>query len=222
MHIGTGDKPIIDLSVRKTDWTPYSGSIYQRTGTGEVGGEVRHVFQDNVRLLKVASLAGMVAGSWFYSGTTIYVWLTDGGNPNTSHVVEHPIYNNAIDMNGKSFLTFNNIAGKRSKNAVFNFREVAGLHDITMSYCEASQSGFRGFDGGGNVTKYHITLDHCRAYDNNSEGIWMGLGHGFTSQQLRDIRRQKGCRQRLHERGHGRDYHSRQRIRSLDHAVLCP
>jgi hypothetical protein len=180
---GSGAKPIFDESAQKTDFTLYSGSIYRRTGTGIIGTQVTQVFQNNVRLIKAASVGAMVQGSYQWDSTYTYVWTTDSGNPN-SELIEEPIFNNAIDFNGQAYITVNNIAGKRTKNGVFNFRQVAGAHDITMNSDEASQSGFRGFDGGGAyslaITKYNITLNNVIAYDNVSEGIWMGVGHDIT------------------------------------------
>jgi hypothetical protein len=183
---GSGAKPVFDESARKTDFVLDGGSIYKRTGSGETGAQVNEVFLNNVRLIKATSKGAMVAGSWFFDGgTTLYVWVTDSGNPN-SELVEHPIFNNAIDFNGKAYLVVNNIAGKRAKNSIFNFREVAGEHDITVNDLEASQSGLRGFDGGGTygvTNKYNITLNRPISHDNVGECIWMGIGHDITINQ---------------------------------------
>jgi hypothetical protein len=178
---GTGAKPIFDVSVRKTDFVLDSGSIYKRTANGPVGNFPRQMFQDGVRLIKAVSKVAMVQGSWFADATFIYVWTTGSTNPNVENV-EQPVFPNAIDFNGKSFITVNNIAGKRSANGVFDFRELP-CHDITMNNCEASQSGFRGYDGGGIygvTTKYNLTFNYCLAYDTCSEGFWMGVGHDLS------------------------------------------
>jgi len=109
---GSGANPIFTQLHQQTSWALYSGAIYKCTASTEMGGEVRQLFQDGVRLKKVANTGAMVAGSWCHVTTTIYVWLTDSSNPGTNHVVTYPVRKHCIDFNGKSYITVSYIYGK--------------------------------------------------------------------------------------------------------------
>lgn len=186
---GSGANPIFDESVTKTDWTLTTGTTWHDTsGSAFLGGSVRQVFQDNVRLIRATSLANCeaTAGSWYNSGSnpTIYVNLTDGGNPNTDHVVAYPIYPFGIDFNGQSYITVANITAKRPAMSAFDFGYTTGAHDLIMQYVKGSQTGNRVFGGGGNGSNagnyYNITIDHTTGFDMISEGVWLGYGYGLV------------------------------------------
>ncbi|MGN6205978.1 hypothetical protein [Humibacter sp.] len=100
---GTSQVAIIDVNaingkVTPGAWSLNSGSIYQATfsyqyqqGTTGVNDVLQLASDGNTiaaRLTPAASLAAMTAGSWFVSGTTVYVWRTDSASPDgTTHQV---------------------------------------------------------------------------------------------------------------------------------------
>ena len=71
--------------INSGSWTLDSGSVYKSTiSWGPFGFEA---FEDSTILVKAASRVAMVAGTFFESGTTLYVWTFDSSSP-AGHTIE--------------------------------------------------------------------------------------------------------------------------------------
>lgn len=101
-----GETPILKGSDVVTGWTQHSGNIWKKTGWGNNSQQVFVDFDSNpgkpLQQIGMPSsffttfeynaqvgtgLSSMTAGTFFYDGSTLYVWLADGSSPN-SHVME--------------------------------------------------------------------------------------------------------------------------------------
>jgi len=99
-------------STMVTGWTLSSGNVY--TSTISWGPFGYAVWEDGTLLTKVTSgTAGMTAGTFYESGTTIYVWTLDGTSP-AGHAIEvshWPTSQNdgLISLRAQSYITINNL-----------------------------------------------------------------------------------------------------------------
>jgi parallel beta-helix repeat protein len=101
-----GEVPVIKGSEVVTGWTQHSGAIWKKTGWGinsqqvfvdfdsRPGKPLQQIgmpssffttFEYNAAV--GSGLSSMTAGTFYYDGSTLYVWLADGSSPN-SHVME--------------------------------------------------------------------------------------------------------------------------------------
>jgi parallel beta-helix repeat protein len=96
-------------------WILNSGSVYRTTiSWGPYGWEA---FVDNAILVKAKSLAAMTAGTFFETGTTLYVWTFDGSNP-SAHTVEVAQFSGEnsglVAISDKSYITIDSLDIKNS------------------------------------------------------------------------------------------------------------
>ncbi|MDB5324839.1 MAG: hypothetical protein JWM57_408, partial [Phycisphaerales bacterium] len=149
-------KPIFEGSdyVPSNAFSSQGNSVYTFS-TSTTGGKAYWVYLNHVALLAATSgSAAMPAGSFFVSGTT--VWMNTGGvNPATAAVsvgvraTGQNADQGVIASNGHSYLTFNNLIGR-----------------------ETAQISGDGSLGGGIIDAYvirvqggtNVTLNNCEAY----------------------------------------------------------
>lgn len=84
---GSGAKPILNGSSLVTSWIVYSGAIY----SASVAWTPNMVFEDGLPLTMETSTGAMVAGSYYATGSTLYVWTADGSNL-SEHTMEASHY----------------------------------------------------------------------------------------------------------------------------------
>jgi hypothetical protein len=94
-----------------TGWALSSGNIY--TSTISWGPYGYAVWEDGTLLTKVTSTAAMTAGTFYESGTTIYVWTLDGTSP-SGHTIEVSHWptsqsDGLISLRAQSYITINNL-----------------------------------------------------------------------------------------------------------------
>lgn len=187
---GSGANPIIDPTIRSTDWTVYSGNVWQRPFGWQ---DPFQVFEDGVRLA-VATGVDLLPGQWYIQrGKAIYVRCTDDGNPNTDHVIEHLstttalMYSMAFCFNSQSWIDVRGIdITKAWRGYSWEFNADSNVpqyrtHDITVADCVVSWCGSRAFAMGSSAEKdlSNITITNCVAHDCNAEGVWLGNGRNI-------------------------------------------
>lgn len=180
---GSGGIPIVNGSQLITGWVIDAGAVWKKTGcTIGLQNGSRFWVDLTTTLIKSVSRVAMVAGSFFLdtAGDILYCWLSDSSDPN-GHTTECASQYSVVDTNGKSYLSINNIDGRKSKHSSWNFRIVDGAHHIWVNNCASWMSGLRGMDLGwspsGLGLQHDIFLDGCTVHDAMSEGIWMGDGY---------------------------------------------
>jgi hypothetical protein len=172
---GAGANPIIHGSAIESGWSLDLGNVYKTTPVGFSD----QVFQDGARLVRVASRIAMTAGSFFFdSGTnTTYIWCTDSANPST-HVIADDSVGSLINFNGKSWINVSSIDAEGSANNGYDFQQVIGAHDITVTGAVSSFNVSRGFSIGGytGLGTSNIAFTNCVGHDNLNEAFWIGNG----------------------------------------------
>lgn len=180
---GSGNIPIVNGSQLITGWVIDAGAVWKKIGctiSPQLGS--RFWVDLTTTLIKAVNRGAMVAGSFFLDdpGNILYCWLSDGSDPN-GHTTEYASQYMVFDANGKSYLSINNIDGRKSKHSAWNFRYVDGAHHIWVNNCVSWMSGLRGMDLGwspaGLGLQHDIFLDNYIVHDALSEGIWMGDGY---------------------------------------------
>lgn len=171
---GLGPNPVFDGGRRITSFALSSGAIYETKS-----GQVNQVFEDGFkRLIKATSINEMVAGSWFWDGsTTLYLWASDGDDPNV-HDTQASVMASGVNMNGRAYLLFDSIDVARWGNHGYNFQDSSGAHDITIQNANSTWHNGRGVGMGGyqRLNLSNITIDNLTAHDQNGEGVWVGNG----------------------------------------------
>jgi hypothetical protein len=178
---GVGANPIVDATQRFTDWTLDSGAIWKRTDVQT--SNVKQVFEDNVRLKYFAAKASMAAGSFSNpAGGVMYVWCSDGGDPNTGHIVDYQepgaASQGSITYNGHSHLSFDSIDSTKSDTGYLIYKVgVTTATDITITNATCTFNGEQGVyvNGPSNVLVYN-----CVAHDNLGPGLWQGHGDNIV------------------------------------------
>lgn len=143
--------PVITAGVIRKDWVQHSANIYKITGVTQN----TDVFQDEKRLWKKTSLAGLTAeGTSFFDAatSTFYAWAYGSVNPNTvtmeiqgSDYAINVRYSNIpatgqVHVVGMDCRKARNISLRASRPAVFSaMTSVSGLWFIG---CTAGQAGY--------------------------------------------------------------------------------
>lgn len=173
---GTGANPIIDPTSRFTDFTLHSGAIWKRTDTNDPA----QVFGDGVRMTWSADVAGLAAGRWCKVAGVVYVWCSDGGNPNSGHTIEYALsaQNLAVDFNGKSYITFDSIDVTKSNTAAY-ITFSTGTTNFVIKNCTVSWSANRSILIGtnANVTWTYPTdglIYNVIGHDSLDPDFWIG------------------------------------------------
>jgi hypothetical protein len=128
----------------------------------------------------------MTAGSWYWTSTTLYVWLSGGANP-SSHGIEGSTRLAGFFANGGdgsfSYITINGLVFVRGYGYAIRFHDYsatgAGMKGITIENCITTQSGTGKIDGG---SYYQIEfMDETNSSDGvqviNNTASYCG-GHG--------------------------------------------
>ena len=204
---GSGALPIINGSDVVAGWRLSSGATYAAT----LNTKPYNVYSDglpNWGLAMASSLSAMTAGTWYYSGNTLYVWLTDGSNP-ANHQIEAADRQNGFYVNGASSnnngvapVTFSFSAGTSgqggSATANINYitvdsimTERTGNYGVQfydsyaplISNCNLTQNG-TGQQDIGYYNALHADIAPYAIYKNNT--VSWGGGHNAIQMQRAD------------------------------------
>jgi len=111
---GTGSPPLINASDLVGNWSSAGGYIYRAS----ISWAPSHVWYNGTLLTKVSGLSSLTsAQKWYYSSGALYVWAPGGVNPN-GHALEADHRSRAIDINGKSYITINDLSMKNSTSSL--------------------------------------------------------------------------------------------------------
>ena len=143
---GTGALPIINGSNVIAGWKHSSGSVYFTS----LNSRPYNVYSDglpNWGLFMASSVSSMKAGSWYYNGSALYIWLADGSNP-AIHVIEAAVRQSGISVNGAS----------SNNNSV---------RSVTFKF----SAGSSGQGGTATANVNYITIDHVMTERTGNYGI---------------------------------------------------
>ena len=204
---GSGALPIINGSNVVTGWSPVSGSVYSAL----LSSKPYNVYSDglpNWGLYMASSQSAMTAGSWFYSGAKLYVWLTDGSNPG-NHQIEAAVRQNGFYVSGASsnnnnvaaitfqftagtsnqgdsataninYITVNSIMTERTGNYGIQFYD---SYAPLVSNCTLTQNG-TGQQDIGYYNAIHADIAPNAIYSGNT--VSWGGGHNAIQMQRAD------------------------------------
>ena len=176
---GSGARPILDGTYDATGWALHAGAIYDKDLSG-TWVSPNQVFEDGVRLTYVAAYGDMVAGSYFWDNSVgnLYIWCTDGADPDTHTISLPETYTHCFNSNSKAHLDVRSIHALRGYYAGFYFREMPASRDIVLTDCYSSWQAQRGYDMGDYVVEglSDITFEGCVAADCMGEGWHLSNG----------------------------------------------
>jgi len=170
---GTGANPVINGANIFTSWTQEDqGGWYAYWVTSTVNPYI--VMQNDTRLQKSATKAGMTPGThWWDSGNNrVYIRTTGNDNPSgyKMQVAQRPSRAGLIQYNGKSYITIDGIDAIYSRDAcIHNYPFSAGqtnlvAKNLTTSYSAGGQITF------GSDTQWvkNITVENVRISEANT------------------------------------------------------
>jgi Right handed beta helix region len=204
---GTGALPIINGSNLVTGWKVSSGAIY----SAALSSAPYNVYSDglpNWGLVMASSRSSMTAGSWYFGGSTLYVWLSDGSNP-ANHQIEAAVRQNGIYVNGAAsnnndvtpvkfqfsagssgdggtataninYITINSIMTERTGNYGIQYYD---SYAPLISDCTLTQNG-TGQQDLGYYNALHADLAPGAIYEDNT--VSYGGGHNAIQMQRAD------------------------------------
>lgn len=184
---GSGTPPIITGSDLITGWTQVSSTnVYQAacawTAALSYQDGARRTFKTWNTDIATTNLA---EGQWTLDTTNhlVYVYATGGVDPDTfsSPGMEIGARASALDMNDKSWLTFDGIIF-RDANSQPVIRLRAITVGIVIKNCTVERGRGQGIFSGGSTTATSITIQNCIIQNNGQWGI---LGnYEFTSGEI--------------------------------------
>jgi parallel beta-helix repeat protein len=180
--------PVIKGSDIVTGWTLHSGNIWKKTGWKHNSQQVFVDLQDNQGLQQIgmpskhygtfeypspvgSGLASMKAGSFYYdaAGTTLYVWLPDGSNPN-DHVIEASTKRRLFFM-AANYIHLKRLAFRHTNSSAVTQQGAAvelGAYSI-MENCDVQYTDFTGVTVG--YLKYGAQVLNSNISNNGNSGI---------------------------------------------------
>jgi len=144
---GTADKPITFKGCGKDKaevrinastvlpsggWKPHKGAIYQI----EMGEKAMSVFQNGVPLAhdtksnEINSVDDMHVNSFYKKGSTLYVWLADGSDPNKSEM--RVADSHVVSLHAANYTVFE---GLTLEFGFVGFKEQKDTHHVTIRNC---------------------------------------------------------------------------------------
>jgi hypothetical protein len=173
----TGANPVIVGSDAQTGFVLSSAAIYVKSS---FTNDPRQVFEDGVRYQSKGSTGAMVAGSYFWDSgaNNLYVWTSNGANPNTHTIETTATRLYGIDFNGKGYVNVDSIDVLKSGKEGFAFEVQTGANNITVTNATSSWNQDRGFSIGGYTPlgTFNIVFRNDIGHDNLGEGFWIGNG----------------------------------------------
>lgn len=163
-----GEPAVIKGSLVVTNWVLHSGNIWKRTGWTVNSQQVFVDFNDAAPtagpkpLQQIgmpsayygaweynapvgSGVSSMIAGSFYYdaAGTTLYVWLADGSNPN-NHVMEASVRKRLLYM-GRPYIAVQGLAFRHSNSsasmqqgAAVELSSYSSLHRCDIQFADFS------------------------------------------------------------------------------------
>ena len=196
-----GERPVVKGSRVVVGWVQHAGEVWKKTGWS---ANTQQVFVDDSVLQQIgypspyytgvagdgsimiepvgSGLADLARGRfwWDAAGSTLYVQLPDGGDPN-AHLVEAGTAHRIVSVESSAaWITFRGLAFRHSATAGYQYGGAAielGDHNV-MEDCDIQWCDFGGVAPGWRRTGTRI--ERCTIANNGNVGI-NGSGHSdFT------------------------------------------
>ena len=158
-------------------WSVYSGSVYQSTSVAGLPVTCLMAWLDSITpLTKAASLGAMVAGTFWISGTTLYVWTPTGVSPANPHTLEIANLKVNLVTLGKNYQTLNNMCVQHAQYTAAVMVLGSTLLGGVVTHCSVGycvKAGIYSCTSGGSV-------DHNIVYDCWDQVLYPGgLANGY-------------------------------------------
>ena len=151
---GDGQAPIISGSDVVNGWSLAEGQIYD----APLSQKPNNVYSDggpDWGLVAASSMASMTVGTWYWDGSNLYVWLTDGSSP-SSHTMEAAVrisgyYADTGHCAQQSYVTIDGLWFQRTAGDGIYMHCFSGpetLVGIVIENNVVSQTGTGKIDGG--------------------------------------------------------------------------
>lgn len=172
---GTGNKPKIRKTTVITAGPWSGGPIYTMTKA-----DCTWIIENGVALPKAADAGSVVAGTWFFAGTTITYGPTDGNAPGTIGPVEVPANGTAVSRNTTGVI-IDNLNFYQCASGIYNSASYT-MDNLTIQNCLFNYCGV-GVDlktkDGVDVSSWTVnacTFDYC----GNNIYLQLAAGHYET------------------------------------------
>lgn len=133
---GAGNNPIIKGSNLITEWSLYSGNIYQKSG---ITTQPRMVWFDGAFGTEASSIGNLDRpNKWYWSSNVLYIYSTS--DPDTAYAnpgIEAQVRNSGVYTNNKHYITIDGITGMHCI-LPFNLYQGTGL---MVQNCTATENG---------------------------------------------------------------------------------
>lgn len=176
---GVGALPVLKGSTVLTTFTSSGGGVYTKATAGNPN--VMYV-DDDTLLIKAASAAAVMAGTFFSDGTTLTFRLADSSDP-AGHSIEYPTNSGSSLINvGVSYVVLQDIAWKHSLSGSAAFLYAATMAGMQVKRCDIGPNASNGFLMGSRGGLVEDCYDHDNwtgiEYPTAGSG---GFGMTFTS-----------------------------------------
>jgi hypothetical protein len=170
---GIGNAPIISGADLVSNWTVHTKIVWRAI----VNTEPKQIFLDGARSTKDATSCPNNLDTdkeWCWTGNKLYLYSTsDPDTQFTSPGVEASVRTINVNINGKDYITFEDITSKMANSNGFQsesssnitFTRSTGSYNWDMGISMWGTSGDRSTD---------ITIDTCTADHNGQNGIYIG------------------------------------------------
>jgi parallel beta-helix repeat protein len=175
--------PLISGADLLTSWTTVQEPTFSVYYASEPNAPAV-VFEDNHRLLVATAYATMPAGSFYYNTSLkrVYVRMVERNSP-TVHVVEASVRQNAVVIEGVSYINITNIEADK---AMQNDIEAWGtLNNVTLTGTVTNYSYGNGiwFTAALGQAQNNVLIQNCTASYNGETGVMKGnYGNNFIVQ----------------------------------------
>ena len=154
----TGAKPILTTAIvlPSTGWTAVGGDVYSRP----LPTQTRMVTVNNTYMVRAGSVAGLLAGQYFWDSATGTLYVKDSaGSPNSSGKIYEAAQRDHVVLStaGRSYITFQGLRFEKSSLGLAVVESASTYH--TFDNCEFFASSSNTSRAGSGV---HV---------NNSDGI---------------------------------------------------
>ncbi len=188
--------PIIRGSDQVTGWVLYSGHIWKRTGWAYNSQQVFVGGNDSPSLQQIglpsslytsyeypkavgSGVSSMIAGSFYYNaaGTTLYVWLPDGSDPNTK-MIEASTRSHLFFM-GMPYIHLKGLAFRHSNYSAY--KQIGAAVELSSNSI-IEQSDIQYTDFAGLQMGYLQTgaqAINCNVSNNGDSGVNATSSYGF-------------------------------------------
>lgn len=188
---GTGDKPVIMGSIKKTGWTNESGNLWYTSNSYDPDAIIFVNTDDSMEWGDVKTSKGCLINEydwWYDSGNTrIYCYAaTDPDARYNSVEATRSSPSRCFRLYSQKYIDIENLIFKfaRSDGCRTNGTSGSGHAEyINITNCESYYNATHGFkastdEGGDRVVAQHITYTNCIAHHNGYHGFQASNGSG--------------------------------------------